>query len=370
MARGGSGPPAAVAPMLATPDRGRLPDDERFAYEFKYDGYRAVLRVGESGEVALTSRNGNDITDEFAAVYPGLGAALGGRAAVLDGELVVLNEHGQPEFGLMQERRGRFQQGLPTAGLPARYLVFDLLRLGDRTLLDEPYDERRRLLRALEFPEPDLIAVVPAFTHTALTDAGLTPADLLGRAAAAGYEGLIAKRRSSRYHPGRRSPEWLKHPLIRTQEVIVCGWRPGKGRRDGGIGGLLLGAHDPATGDLVYLGDVGTGFSDRALRELDVLLAPLARRTAPFAAALAGRTPGTPAGWSRRWSARSSTGSSPAATAGCGTRPGGGCARTATRPRSSYRARPSARPHLCSRPCPRRPRRGPPGSRYGSRTAC
>jgi bifunctional non-homologous end joining protein LigD len=124
--------------------------------------------------------------------------------------------------------------------------------------------------------------VVPAFPHATLTALGITPHDLLSRAAAAGYEGLIAKRHDSRYHPGQRSPEGRKHPLIRTQEVIICGWRPGEGRRSGTLGALLLGAHDPATGDLLYIGDVGTGFTDRALRDLHARLAPLERPTWPF----------------------------------------------------------------------------------------
>ena len=274
--------PPVIEPMLASPDRGRLPDSPDYAYEYKYDGYRAVMRVAADGTMALTSRNGNDLTDEFVVLAGGVGDALGGRAAVLDGELVVLNEAGQPEFGLMQERRGRFQQGYPVAGEPVLYLVFDLLQLGETRLLTEPYDRRRARLEELELPYPERITVVPAFTHAMLTHLGLTPDDLLHRSAAAGYEGLVAKRRSSRYHPGQRTLEWRKHPLIHTQEVIVCGWRPGKGRRDGTFGALLLGAHDPATGDLLYVGDVGTGFTDRALRDMQARLARLTRATWPF----------------------------------------------------------------------------------------
>jgi bifunctional non-homologous end joining protein LigD len=276
--------PPVIEPMLASPDRGRLPDSADFAYEYKYDGYRAITRVAPDGTMAVTSRNGNDLTDEFAVLAGGLGDALGGRAAVLDGELVVLNEAGQPEFGLMQERRGRFQQGYSVAAESVLYVVFDLLQLGDRRLLAEPYDRRRALLEQLELPEPERIVVGPSFTHTMLTQLGLTPEDLLERSAAAGYEGLVAKRRASRYYPGQRSLEWRKHPLIHTQEVVVCGWRAGKGRREGTLGSLLLGAHDPVTGDLLYVGDVGTGFTDRALRELQARLDRLARPRWPFAA--------------------------------------------------------------------------------------
>jgi bifunctional non-homologous end joining protein LigD len=272
--------------MLASPGKGRLPDNPRFGYEYKYDGYRAIMRVAPSGELVLTSRNDKDLTDEFAVLQGALGDALGGRAAVLDGELVVLNEFGQPEFALMQERRGRYQQRYSVAGLALRYLVFDLLRLGEEDLTGLPYRERRRRLEELEIPAGP-IEVVPAFTHAGLASRGRTPEDLLAEAAEAGYEGVIAKRLDSRYYPGRRTLEWQKHPLIQTQEVVVCGWRPGKGRRDGMVGGLLLGAHDPHTGDLVYLGDVGTGFTERALFDLRDRFARLERATSPFAAELA-----------------------------------------------------------------------------------
>ncbi|MFL6124273.1 non-homologous end-joining DNA ligase [Actinophytocola sp.] len=271
--------------MLASPDGGRLPDSPDYAYEFKYDGYRSVMRAAGDGMFALTSRNGNDLTEEFAVLAGGLGDAMGGRAAVLDGELVVLNEAGQPEFGLMQERRGRYQQGLSVADWPVRFLVFDLLLLGDTRLLDEPYERRRELLEGVVLPDPERIAVVPAFTHPALAADGLTPTDLLDRAKVAGYEGLIAKRRASRYHPGQRSLEWRKHPLIQTQEVLICGWRPGKGRRTGTLGALLLGAYDTTSGDLLYVGDVGTGFSERDLRSLHARLASLERPTWPFTTA-------------------------------------------------------------------------------------
>jgi bifunctional non-homologous end joining protein LigD len=274
--------PPAMAPMLASPGRGRLPDDPRWAYEYKYDGYRAVMRVSSAGRIMLTSRNDKDITDEFAELAGGLGDALGGHAAVLDGELVVLNEYGQPEFGLMQERRGRFIQHLPLDGLPLRYLVFDLLWFGEADLTGEPYRERRRRLAELVLPAGP-VEVVSAFTHDDLARADRTPLALLDAASAGGYEGLIAKRLDSRYYPGRRTLEWVKHPLIQTQEVIVCGWRPGKGRRDGLPGGLLLGAHDRDTGDLVYLGDVGTGFTDRAIRDMGERLLRLERPDPPFA---------------------------------------------------------------------------------------
>jgi bifunctional non-homologous end joining protein LigD len=112
-----------------------------------------------------------------------------------------------------------------TARAPTRTLSGRRDLFPDDELLTQPYDRRRALLEQLDLPDPERITVVPSFPRATLSHLGLTPEDLLARSAAAGYEGLVAKRRASLYHPGQRSREWLKHPLIHTQEVIVCGWR-------------------------------------------------------------------------------------------------------------------------------------------------
>jgi bifunctional non-homologous end joining protein LigD len=278
--------------MLAKPDGGLLRGGPEWAYEFKLDGYRAAMRIAPDGTTVLTSRNGIDFTDEFAALAGVLGPALRGRAAELDGEIVVYNEAGQVDFGQLQERRGRYQRHRgshrrdePFADVAVRYLAFDLLRLGDAVLLDQPYDRRRELLTQLPMPDPYLVSVVESFPFDQLAADRLTPGALLDRAAAEGKEGLVAKLRSSTYQPGRRPDSWLKHPLVQNQEVIVCGWRPGQNRFTGILGGLLLGAHDPDTGDLVYIGDVGTGFSEAGRRQLQDRLTKLETRTHPFATA-------------------------------------------------------------------------------------
>jgi bifunctional non-homologous end joining protein LigD len=279
--------------MLAKADGGLLRSGPDWAYEFKLDGYRAAMRVAPDGTTVLTSRNGIDFTDEFASLAGVLGPALEGRAAELDGEIVVYNEAGQIDFGLLQERRGRYQRHRgshrrdePLTGeVPVRYLAFDLLRLGDTVLLDQPYDRRRELLTTLPMPDPYLVSVVESFTFDRLAADRLTPAALLERAAAEGKEGLVAKLRSSTYQPGRRPDSWLKHALVQNQEVIVCGWRPGQNRFSGILGGLLLGAHDPDSGDLVYIGDVGTGFSEAERGQLQERLTKLEIRSHPFATA-------------------------------------------------------------------------------------
>jgi bifunctional non-homologous end joining protein LigD len=265
--------PAAIEPMLATPDGGRLPDGPGFAYEFKWDGYRAIMRVAPDGTTLLTSRNGIDFTSRYPELARVARDPLSGRPAVLDGEIVALDDRGRPDFELLQHRR--------TGARPVSYFAFDLLQLGDTSLLAQSYDDRRAQLERIT--PADLLMITPTYRHADLSGLGLTPQSLLDVAADTGLEGLMIKTRTSKYYPGRRSAEWLKHPLIRTQEVIIGGWRAGQGRRAGTVGALLLGAHDRATGDLLYIGDVGTGFTEQTLHELQELLTPLQQPTSPFA---------------------------------------------------------------------------------------
>jgi bifunctional non-homologous end joining protein LigD len=259
--------------MLAV--EGPLPVGGGWAYETKWDGFRCCMRVAADGSTRLTSRLGNEITNVYPDLLGTMADTLAGRAAVLDGELVVLSGDGRPDFHLMQFRhqRGPTAELLRTA--PVTFIVFDLLRLGDEVLLDAPYADRRALLAAL--PVADGRIAVPRH----FTAADIDPDELLAVVEEQGLEGLVAKRLESRYHPGQRSRDWLKRPLIKTQEVLVGGWRPGKGNRSGRVGGLLLGAHD-AEGHLYYIGDVGTGFTERALDELLDLLTPLERPASPF----------------------------------------------------------------------------------------
>lgn len=267
--------PPTIEPMLAVAGDGEVVDDPRYHYEFKWDGYRAVMRVAPDGTTMLTSRNGNDFTAAYPELRGVFGDGLGGRAAVLDGEIVALDEYGRPDFTLLQNRRAHPQ--------PVSYFAFDLLRFGDAHLVQEPYRYRRELLTQLTPADPHRLAIPPSYGHAELSERGLTPRGLLDIAATSQLEGLMAKLSVSKYYPGRRSPIWLKYPLIQTHEVVIGGWRSGRGRRTGVPGALLLGAHDPVTGDLLYIGDVGTGFTERALEDLGELLTPLDRPSSPFA---------------------------------------------------------------------------------------
>ncbi|WP_239153932.1 DNA ligase [Amycolatopsis sp. FDAARGOS 1241] len=233
------------------------------------------MRVAADGTTVLTSRNNNDFTGRFLELAGALTDTLGGRRAVLDGEIVALDEQGRPDFGLLQNH--------DTNAAAVAYFVFDILQLGDDVLLDASYDQRRSGLDGIEPTDTNLVAITPSYSHADLSATGMTPHDLLDLAATSGLEGLVVKVRASKYRPGRRSPEWLKHPLIQTQEVVIGGWRPGQGSPDGLLGGMPLGAHDRDTGDLLYIGDV-TGFSAKERARLQELLEPLERRTHPFAA--------------------------------------------------------------------------------------
>jgi bifunctional non-homologous end joining protein LigD len=259
-------------PMLAT--AGDLPpadEDGDWGYEFKWDGVRAVAAVS-GGVLALTSRKGTDITVRYPEVAR-LPEVLAGCDAVLDGEIVAMDGQGRPDFGALQNRMHRTGPEVPrmAAERPVTYLVFDLLALNGQDLTGLPYAERRERLDALA-PSGHRWATTPWFPGGG---AGVRAASVEN-----GLEGVIAKRLDSQYRPGLRSPDWRKIKNVRTQSVVVGGWRPGAGRREGLIGSLLFGVHDDA-GRLVYAGHVGTGFTEQALRDLRGMLTP--RATSPFA---------------------------------------------------------------------------------------
>jgi bifunctional non-homologous end joining protein LigD len=258
--------------MLAVP--GAVPGGPGWGYEFKWDGVRAIVDVARR-RVRLTSRNLKDMS----ASYPelaALGDLTGDRRLVLDGEIVALDPAGgAPSFARLQLR---MHVAKPTAQLlatvPVRLYLFDVLEIDGRAVVDQPYQRRREQLDQLDLNR-ELVQTPPWFT-----DAGRGP-DLLAAARESGLEGVVAKRLQSAYRPGRRSPDWIKTALERTTEAIIVGWRPGGGRREGMIGALVLGGYDDR-GRLVHIGDVGTGFTEQALRQLADQLGPLHRDSSPL----------------------------------------------------------------------------------------
>jgi bifunctional non-homologous end joining protein LigD len=252
-----------IRPMLAI--AGHLPSTggERWAAEMKWDGVRAVAYL-RGATTRLFSRNDRDISPSYPELLQ-LHAAVG-RDAVLDGEIVAMDERGRPNFGLLQSRMHVADPAKVRAArirVPVSYLLFDLLSLDGHLLLQLQYLQRRELLERLELTG-DHVAVPPVFVGQA-TAAMRASRD-------AGLEGVVCKRLDSVYTPGRRSPAWVKVKRQRTQEVVIVGWEPGEGRR-ADMGALLLGVH--VAGELRYVGQVGTGFTDDMLVDLRNRLAPL-----------------------------------------------------------------------------------------------
>ncbi|HEU5033424.1 MAG TPA: non-homologous end-joining DNA ligase [Mycobacteriales bacterium] len=275
--------PQLVRPMLAVLRMQPPRDDAAYGYEFKWDGVRAMVYV-LGGRQRVLSRNDRDVT----ASYPELRAlaeSLGSRQVVLDGEIVAMDTHGRPSFERLQSRMhvtGSAQVRRLMKQTPVTFLAFDVLHLDGRSLLEERYDERRRILESLELAGPSW-QTPPHFRGDQFAgDAGepVGPA-VLAASKQQGLEGIIAKRLDSRYYPGKRSDCWLKVKNLRTQEVVIGGWKPGEGRRKGAIGSLLLGV--PGPDGLDYVGHVGTGFTAAMLRDLEADLAPLATGDSPFA---------------------------------------------------------------------------------------
>lgn len=263
-----------VPPMLAT--LGHPPTGERWAFESKWDGVRAIATTGAKPP-ALWSRNGNNFSASFPEIVDALSAVLDHRETVLDGEIVALGADGVPSFSRLQRRMHVLK---PTAQLRndalTTYYVFDVLDIDGTSTTDLPYLERREALANLSLEHPR-IKVPPHWLN-------VDGPTMLEVARTHHLEGIVAKSITSTYQPGKRSPSWLKTPLRANTEGIICGFAPGSGNAAGGIGSLILGAHDDS-GSLVYIGNVGTGFSSRQRRELREQLIDIERPTSPFAIA-------------------------------------------------------------------------------------
>ena len=274
--------PEHVEPMLAR--SGGLPrEDGRWAYEIKWDGVRAI-GYAQGGRLRLESRNGNDITPRYPELRE-LGRALGAREAVLDGEVVAFDESGRPSFQRLQGRMHLASERAvrrKSVEEPVVDIVFDLLHLDGRTLMAQPYAERRAKLAEL--------GLHGAAWQSPAHHVG-DGAALLQAARTQGLEGVVAKRLDCPYAPGRRSPGWVKVKNVRRASLVVGGWLPGEGGRTGRLGALLVGFREGA--ELRYAGRVGTGFTDAELARLGGMLEERARTTSPFT----GRQPPKGARW-------------------------------------------------------------------------
>ena len=267
--------PEQVVPMLAK--LAPLPaDDSGWAVEVKWDGVRAIAYC-RPGRLELQTRNLNVVTDSYPEVRR-LSRQIGARDAVLDGELVAFDDQDRPSFERLQQRIHQTADAIVRRRMkthPVTYLIFDLLYLDGRDLKDEPYTVRRELLEGLGLEGESW--QTPAYSVGRAKE-------LLAAAAERQLEGIVLKRLDSRYAPGKRTGSWLKVKNLGRQEFVIGGWLPGEGRRRNTIGALLLGYHDPEGdgGELRYAGKVGTGFSERDLKELLARLRPLERDSNPF----------------------------------------------------------------------------------------
>jgi bifunctional non-homologous end joining protein LigD len=266
---------APIEPMLATP--GGLPADlDRWGLEIKWDGVRVLAHLDGKGSVRATGRRATDVADRYPELS-GLADLLPGQAAVLDGEVVAFDRYGRPSFERLQQRM--HVSGPPQRlirEVPVHYIVFDLLELDGHPLYPLPYRDRRLILDDLDLAGGPI--EVPPYLRADDSD---QVRELVDYTFEQQLEGLLAKRLDSPYLPGRRVDFWRKVKNVRTQEVVIGGWKPGKGRREGGIGSLLVGVYTPE-GLFCFCGHVGTGFTDRALDDLFGRLTPLARSSSPY----------------------------------------------------------------------------------------
>nr|WP_213578605.1 RNA ligase family protein [Rhodococcus sp. USK13] len=259
-----------IAPMLAT--LGLPPESEGWATEFKWDGCRSIVTTCGDSPV-LWSRSGNSVEQSYPEVVAALAAAVGERKVVLDGELVAL-DHGRPSFGRLQHRMNVTR---PTASLCRRFAVtfyaFDLLSADGVDLTRESYLDRRAALAALNLPGPRL-QVPPHWVD-------VDSRTMLEVARQHALEGCVFKKVTSIYLPGARSRSWVKSVIRRRASLLVGGWSAGSGMQRNVVGSLLLGAYD-LSGDLVYVGHVGTGFTNSMRRQLRDRLVEWERPTSPF----------------------------------------------------------------------------------------
>ena len=234
--------------------------DKEWLYEIKWDGYRAIAELN-NGEVKLYSRNGNS----FVAAYPLIFEALQKLSinAVLDGEIVVINEEGKPDFQ-------KLQHYAEYPNYPIVYYVFDLLRLKNKDLYDVPLIDRKTRLQKL-IGKNDLIKY---------SDHIVEQGDTFFEAAKQkDLEGIMAKKADSLYYPGKRTNEWLKIKHYKSDEAIIVGFTAPRGGRKY-FGALVLGIKKD--GKLLYAGHTGSGFNEQSLKELHDKLVPIVQTESPF----------------------------------------------------------------------------------------
>lgn len=237
----------------------KLPESADYQFELKFDGYRALAIKG-GGKVQLRSRNDND----FNARYPGIVKALAPLPddTVIDGEVVALDPEGKPSFNLLQNHG--------SSGAPLHFFIFDLLVLKGKDVMGKSLTERRELLEKHIFPKME-----EPIRYSPMLEAGLK--DLIQSVKAQGLEGLVAKRRDSKYEPGMRSGAWLKMRVNQGQELVIGGDTPSPKNFDA----LVIGYYEGS--NLIYAARTRNGFTPASRAELFRKIKPLEIKECPFA---------------------------------------------------------------------------------------
>jgi bifunctional non-homologous end joining protein LigD len=265
--------PSEIRPMLARSSTRLPPREGQYGFEVKWDGIRTVL-YADHGHAELRGRNGSDFTGRYPEVRE-LARSLGSRRIILDGEVVAFDEQGRPSFERLQSRMHLASESAVRRrmrDIPATYVIFDLLYLDGHTTISLSYEERRGLLERLELEGPAW--------RTPPYHRGEGRA-LLDATRELGIEGVVAKKLDCPYQPGARASHWIKVKNVHTQEVVIGGWTPGEGGRATSIGALAVGVMEDEK--LVYVGKVGTGFTEQTLALLKRELEPLRSDSSPFA---------------------------------------------------------------------------------------
>jgi bifunctional non-homologous end joining protein LigD len=262
--------PKAIHPMLATSVEKPF-DDPDWLFEIKWDGYRAIAFV-ESGKLRLVSRSQNDLTAQFAELHD-LPRFIKAKTAILDGEVVALDEQGRPSFSLMQQRTGIRRGGRRVAGradVSVLYYAFDLLYADGFDLRRVSLEQRKQALEQL-IVLGDLMRYSDHYAEQGMA--------LFEVARQKGLEGILAKRRSSLYEE-RRSSQWLKIKITKTIDCVIGGYTDPEGTREH-FGSIVLGLYDKK-GNLIHIGQAGTGFDHRMLKEIYQLLHERETKVKPF----------------------------------------------------------------------------------------
>ena len=263
--------PSIIHPMLATLVDEPF-DDDKWLFEIKWDGYRAIAFI-EDNRVRLVSRNQNDLTKAYPELSE-LPQHVRASTAILDGEIVALDEQGRPSFGLMQQRTGVGEGGRRIRrtrdDIPVMYYAFDLIYLDGYNLMQAELEKRKDLLASILL-NGDCTRFSDHYIGRGI--------DLFHAASERGLEGIVAKQRRSCYEP-KRSREWLKIKITKRQECVIGGYTDPRGSREN-FGSLVLGLYDDKD-RLIHVGHAGSGFTGKSHSEMWRRMEKLRIARSPF----------------------------------------------------------------------------------------